>query len=136
LAIKSIAILGSVDRAVIDAGFGFNADAQIGTVTIGGDWSRSSIAAGTNPVNNLFGGPDDAAITGGNDILDLHSRIGAIVIKGQAIGSPAGTGEFGFVAQQIGSLKIESAKIALDPTAKDLKPIGITGDLFLREIPG
>ncbi len=136
VAIKSISILGSVDRAVIDAGFGFNADAQIGTVTVGGDWSRSSIAAGTDPVNDLFGGAADTAITGGNDTVDIHSRIGAIIIKGQAIGTPGGGGEFGFVAQQIGSVKIESAKITLDPIVKDTKPIGTPGDLFLLEIAG
>lgn len=136
VAIKSITITGSVDRAVIDAGFGFNADAQIGTVTVGGDWSRSSIAAGTDPVNNRFGGNDDTAITGGNDLLDIHSRIGAILIKGQAIGSAAGSGEFGFVAQQIGSVKIESAKVAIDPNAKDTKPVGISGDLRVLEIAG
>ncbi|MEQ1858966.1 MAG: hypothetical protein ABMA13_03425 [Chthoniobacteraceae bacterium] len=133
LAIKSVSIGGSVDRAVISVGAGLNADAQIGSLSVGGDWSRSSIAAGIDPVNGFFGGTNDLLIADADDRANIDSCIGSIIIKGQALGTADGTGEFGFVAEQIGSLKIGSAKFPLT-SGDDVIPIGGSGDFFVREI--
>jgi hypothetical protein len=65
----------------------------------------------------------------------LFSRIGSIMIKGFALGDPAGPGEFGFVAEQIGTVKIETVSYKLPGTSGPASlPIGPTGDLALRRI--
>ena len=90
VAIKSINIKGSADNLSVLAGYGFvqnptNADAQIGSVKIGGDWSRGSIVAGATSGGDGFGNTLDAAIPGGDPAIS--SRIASIVIKGQARGT-------------------------------------------------
>jgi hypothetical protein len=84
-------------------------------------------------VNNAFGGGDDHAILGGKDDAALFSRIGSIMIKGQAFGSADGTGEFGFVAQQFGTVKVGGGTFALGSGQTTLQ-VGTTADLTLRQI--
>ncbi len=133
LAIASIKIGGSVDRAVIDAGFGLNADAQIGSVNVTGDWSRSILAAGVDPLSGFFDSATYTLIADADDRGNIRARIGALVIKGQALGSPDGSGEFAFVAQEIGSAKIGKRTVTLT-TGPDVLALGTTGNLTLREI--
>jgi len=140
LSIGSLDVKGSVAFTRILAGYdetatALNADAQIGKVTIGGDWMASSLVAGVQddtdaPLDASFGEIDDQAIAGGDP--EISSRIASITIKGQLLGTAGGTDSFGFVAQQIGALKI--GKVTYPLTAGvDILPLGATGDFNARE---
>ncbi len=149
-AIVSLTVGGSVSRAQILAGFGVgnvaeNAAAGIGAVKVGGSWSASSIVAG---VRNL--GTDD--VLGGTgdgfdnfNFGDSHDnnysttlivpKIASITIGGAIRGSTGGTDHYGFVAGQIGSLKIDGTLIPLTPSAgTDDRLIGLTGDFRVHEV--
>ena len=150
LAIKSLTVGGRVESADILAGYnssgtpsGVNADAQIGAVVVG-DWIASNLVAGVqddaNPAfNAFFGDGNDVKITDPNDAANIVSKIASILIKGTARGTIGGSDHFGFVAQQIGSFKIGTAAFPLIPGAASTLdiagyPVGITGDLRLREV--
>ncbi len=137
LAIKSITIGGRVENTNILAGYsesarGLNADAQIGSVSVGGDWIASSILAGINPfTDGKIGTADDRELLGGEDfgsgpVKDsnaLTSKIASIVIKGGVFGTPGLTTDtFGFGAQEIVSFKIGSVTLPLKP--------GVANDVF------
>jgi hypothetical protein len=105
VAIKSIKILGRVEQTWILAGVntggaGLNGNAQIGTVSVGGDWIASNLVSGCTTTDGTFGDANDAAIAGGT-----MSRIAKIVIKGQVYGEVGTTHTFGFFAESIGSFK-------------------------------
>lgn len=160
-----LTVKGSVDQVRIHAGFGSapfsttvtgrNPDAQIGSVMVTGDWIASSISAGvqgdaTATLNASFGDADDRKIQGGGvtDDANINSKIASIVIKGQAFGTAGGSDHFGFVAQEIGVLKVGAVTFPLtlnppigqpgnpdDPDANDpLLLIGGTGDLRVHEV--
>lgn len=153
LAIGKVTIGGSAELALIRAGFNrventFNADAQIGTVSVNGNWIASSIAAGVDDVgSNGFGNADDAKLAG-TDTAGITSKIASIVIKGYARGTVGGTDHFGFVAQEVGALTVGTAKYRLtknlvagvntpndDLDANDpLLLVGTTGDLRVHEV--
>lgn len=61
------------------------------------------------------------------------SKIGSITIAGQAIGSFGGVDKFGFVAQEVGSLKVGGTTISTTAAIDDVF-IGITNDFKLHEI--
>lgn len=149
VAIKSLTIGGRVELTDILAGyaaisppFATNADAQIGAVVVGGDWIASNLIAGVQddggPQRNVFfGDGDDQKITGGTDTTARISKIASITIKGTARGTLGAGDHFGFVAQQIGSFKIGTTAFPLTVgSANDLAglPVGITGDLRVREV--
>jgi len=140
LAIGSLTIGGSVDRAQILAGYdrsgaAVNGEAGIGSVFVGANWSASSLAAGARAGDDgFFGTADDVAISPNGPIV---SKIASILIKGAASGSAADGDHFGFVAEEIGSFKAGGVKIALSPGAgNDLggQPVGGPGDLRAREV--
>lgn len=144
LAIGKVTIGGRVENARILAGYDVNltpknADAQIGTITVGGDWAGSSIVAGVvDGVDNLFGTPDDAKISGAGttDSANIVSRIASITIKGQVLGTPnsvSATDHFGIVAQRIGTLKVGGRSFALTAGLDDFA-VGLTGDLRVHEV--
>ena len=116
LAIGALSIGGSVDHAQILAGYdrtgaAVNADAGIGRVTVGGNWTASNLAAGVDRgTDGMFGTDDDVLISGGNQII---AKIASIVIKGTATGTEGGTDHFGFVAEQIAAFKVAGAKLTL-----------------------
>jgi hypothetical protein len=141
LAIGNITVNGRVEFTQIEAGYTAdgtpaNGDAQIGLVTIGRDWIASDLVAGaTDGGNGNFGDAGDASIGVGDP--GTHSKIASIAIKGQALGTVGGADHYGFVAQQIGSMKIGASTFALTPGAgNDLAgiDIGMTGDLSVLEI--
>ena len=135
IGITSLSVKGGVTQARILAGYdegvtARNADAVIGKVTVGGDWIASSIAAGVAANGEGgFGTADDTLISGGGTTNDaaLTSRIGSIAIKGQLLGTVAGGDAFGFVAEQIGSVKVGAFSEPLAATV-DAQPLGATGD--------
>jgi hypothetical protein len=147
VAIGKVTIGRRVENARILAGYDAgltpkNPDAQIGAVTIGGDWVASSIVAGVDDgVDNLFGTADDVKISGAGttNSVSIVAKIASITIKGEALGTPnstSSTDHFGFVAQQIGSLKVGGGSFALTagPSNDSIELSPITGDLTIREV--
>lgn len=142
VAIGSVRVLGRVERAKILAGYDTkagakDADAQIGTVFVGGDWIASSMAAGAVPgANSLYGDSDDAKMTGGvKDDGSINSQIKSVTIGGQVLGTVGGSDHFGFVAESIGIVRIGGA---LQPVnlgiSNDNLSVGITSDFNVHEI--
>ena len=144
VAIGTIRVMGRVEYGLIDAGtFGehTNADAQIGTVTVGGDWIASSLVAGTNAgVDGLYGTADDVKSAGGKDLVNVLSSIGSITINGTVIGTAITGDHFGFVAETVGTVTINGAAIphVAGPHNDDILLAtdidGLFGDVRLREI--
>lgn len=113
-----------------------NGDASIGAVVVKGDWFASSISAGVRDMSaNGFGGADDV-IMPENNAAGIASRIASIVIGGTIGGSATAGDTFGFVAQQIGSVKIGGSTVFTGTPATDaVKAIpNITNDIFIREV--
>ncbi len=122
VAIKTVHIKGSVTDVQLGAGYhpGFyiEPDAQIGHVTIGGDFTRSSIVAGATDVSmDGYGNADDivdpVATVAGFDHPDIHSAIASVVIKGGVFGSTDTTAHFGIEAESVGTLTIGKNQITL-----------------------
>ena len=108
-AIASLSIGGEVRNALVLAGFNSvlgqaNADASIGAVKVGGNWTASSLVAGVRDSGADGYGINDALQTVSNDPA-LIARIASIAIKGVVTGTATAPDHFGFVAQQIGSFK-------------------------------
>jgi hypothetical protein len=139
IAFGKITIGGRVERTDILAGyngvFAMNGNAQIGAVTVGGDWRASSLVAGIQDAGAPgFGDAGDIVIP--NPAPDaIVSRIGKVTIKGIITGSGATGDQFGITAQQIGVFKVGKNKLSLTEatdTAIALAPI--TADVNLREV--
>jgi hypothetical protein len=143
LTIGSVKVGGSVRFTQILAGYSqsfdpVNEDAQIGKITMGRDWVASTAAAGVDPVNGLFGDADDRKIPEITDPSGVSSAIASIVIKGQALGTGTDGDHYGFVAEQIGILKVGARTYDLQPGPNNDVPgfaVGSTGDLGVREVP-
>ena len=138
VAIGSITVGGSVEHTVVTTGRQTtNGHSQIGAVKVGGDWIASSIAVGAlTAAGNYdltgFGNGDDALLAGGP--VNIVSKIASIVIKGEVRGTAGGGDHFGFVAQEIGSLKVGALAYALKKGVKEDIALGSTGDFNLHEI--
>ncbi len=148
ITIGSVKVGGNVERALILAGWTadtvpVNPDVQIGKVTVTGDWTASTLAAGVNSLAGGFGDADDVAIAGGG-LPAIHSRIAAVTIKGAVAGTAAADVTFGFVADEIGAFRVGTKKFVLakganndDTTAIDPNfVLGADGDVRVREIAG
>jgi hypothetical protein len=136
VAISKIAIGNRVENARILAGYGtfvspVNGNAQVGTVTVGGDWISSSLVAGVQDGGSAgFGDAGDTIIGSGT-----IAKIASIRIKGTVIGTSAGGDQFGFVSHTIGSFK--AGNIVLPFTATSLEFFNLslnTDDVTVREI--
>jgi hypothetical protein len=143
VAIDSLQVLGRMEYAQVLAGvepFGEarNADAQIGSVTVGGDWIASSLIAGAVAGNAFFGDGDDARMSGSRvkDEPAVQSRIGSLTVGGQVLGTVGGVVDsFGIVAQVVGGIRIGGTAIPPSPgPGKDLLFLGITGDCTVKEV--
>jgi hypothetical protein len=138
LAIGKLKVTGRVEFANILAGYDvndspINGNAQIGNVTIGGDWIASNLVAGVQP--DAFGqfGLYDFLIPGGTGL----SKIGKIVISGRALGTIDLLDHYGFVARQIVSFKVGKTTFPLQAgAANDIAgfTVGATGDLVVKEV--
>jgi hypothetical protein len=139
IAIAGLAVGGRVEDADILAGYDSvslaptNADAQIGNVSVAGDWIASNLLAGAEPSGGQF-----AKITGGTDNAAITSSIGSITIGGQVLGTPAtinNSDSYGFAAELVKSLSIGGTKIKLlSGPDNDYLPIGATADVALEEV--
>ncbi len=141
LAIGSLTVGGRVFGAEILAGYSpdltnspygepVNADAQIGTVRVGGNWIISNLIAGVaRGSDTYFGDSNDAKIsgTGIKDNLDSRtiSRITAVIIGGYVAGSSAADDVYrgGIGAQWIG--RVVTGGVAVLPLHG-----GISNDTF------
>jgi hypothetical protein len=147
LAIGKVFIGGHATRLNVLAGFDFgtilnpnpaNGNAQIGTVSIGGDWVASNVVAGVenfganatdddgfvdDEIN--FGDANDHIING---LASSIAKIGSIIIKGVVAGTMAGGDHFGFVSHAIGSLKISGTTVPI----ADALLAPLTGDVRLH----
>jgi hypothetical protein len=144
LAIGHIAVGGRVELTNILAGYNFslsaiNGDAQIGAVIVGGDWVASNLVAGAKNAasgNTKFGDGNDASIGAGN--ASIIAKIASITIKGQVFGTPVSvnsTDHFGFVAEQVGLVKIGGNAIALAAGPhNDNFVVGETSDITVHEV--
>ncbi len=149
VAITSITILGSVSDAIVLAGYGLNntavnGNASIGAVKVGGSWKDANIVAGVKNLgtDDLTGGSGTAAdnVSFGDfhDVIiggTLVSKIASITIGGSVSGGAAPTEHYGFVAQQIGSVKIGGTTIPLNAgPSNDTRDLAITGDFTIHEV--
>lgn len=120
LAVKSLAVRGTIENATINLGLGQNADASIGAVSAGRGWMASSLAAGVaSGLDGFFGTTDDVTAGINRDQQNLFSTIASITITGQAFGTPATGDSFGIVAEQINAAKIGAATLKLDKGQRD-----------------
>jgi hypothetical protein len=122
LAFGNINIAGNVERANIRAGNGAffesgsftflnNPDAQIGSVTVGGNWTASELGAGTySRTGDRY---NKLAIAGVPDSSRRLARIGSIAIGGSVRGTSAAGDHFGFIAEEIGRVRIGGSDRAL-----------------------
>ena len=148
VAIASVTVKGTVWQSEIGAGANqmgfFNPDAQIGSITVAGDWDGSSAFAGAfYGDDGQFGTADDVLITpdgGYTDNPNIISKIAKVTIAGHVYGDIFSSRTTGFVAQQIGSLKVSGATYVLQPgkvpnaQPLDLVNLSFFGDVKLREI--
>jgi hypothetical protein len=141
LAIGKVAILGQVSGTSFLAGYDLsgapvNPDAQIGVVTVRGDWTASNLVAGVAEGGDAgFGNPLDVKAPGA-DAAGIVSKIARLVIGGSVVASGAAGASFGIVAQYIGEVQIGGDKLALDKQANGQVFAVIEGDggLTVREV--
>lgn len=125
VAIKSVSVAGNVQFAEILAGYNSdtstlargvatNGDAQIGAVTIGGDFISSSIIAGLDAGSGgAFGDAGDTLISPGS--ATIFASIASVAIKGQALGTAAAgdAAHYGIGAQFVGAVTVGKTKVPL-----------------------
>jgi hypothetical protein len=125
LAFKSITVTHNVTTGYFLAGYDLNfqpvnGHAQIGAVTVGGNWTSSSLVAGVRDLeHDGFGDSDDLRIQT-NDGSALVSKIASITIKGTVSGTAGSGDHYGFIAQQIGALTIGGQRFAVTATGTEL----------------
>jgi hypothetical protein len=139
VAIQSLTVLGRVERADVLAGYlqntAISGEAQIGAVTVGGDWIASNLVAGAKAgADGQFGTADDAPIGPGDPAIP---KIASVAVGGQVLGTVGGSDHFGFVSQQIGSFRVNGISLPMHPgPGNDLAglAVGPTGDVTVREV--
>ena len=146
LALGSLSVGGDVIFARIDLGLSpdgdrQNADAQLGSVRVRGDWASSNLLVGAKVgLDSRAGTSDDVKLSGvgANFFTDtaLRSRIGSVLIGGEVRGSLDFAGSHvGFVAEQIGSFKALGfrAQLTAGKDAPIIVPSSV-GVVTIREI--
>ncbi len=145
IAINAFTVKGDVLNAEILVGYNrdfiaTNSDASIGTLTVKGMWTASSVAVGVADFAADGFGRNDRPIFAGADGTGIDttpkiiSRIASLIIAKVAEGSATAGDFFGITAQSIVKAKINGVKIVLDKLIKDDIAIGMTGDFHLVEL--
>lgn len=142
IAIGTITVGGQVENTTIRAGYDpatsnpVNADAQIGKVSVGGDWIRSNLVAGVVSEDAVFGNADDSIIGEVGSVPGIIASIASITIKGSLIGTFGGTDGYAFTAEEIKAVTIAGKKVLLNegPSNDDLIPSGVAPDIRIREL--
>jgi hypothetical protein len=150
VAIGRLTIRGSAQHMQVLAGYdrtnvdgrprAVNADAQIGAVTVGGDWTASSVVAGAVAGDNGYFGDGDAnegktTGAGVKDTAGVTSKIGSLTIRGAATSSADGADHYGVMAEAVGAVKVGPTAVALKAgTSNDLVLVGGTDDFKVKEV--
>jgi hypothetical protein len=112
-----------------------NGDASIGVVTVGGNWTASSLVAGvTAGTDGLFGTDDDKTISRDNSIV---ATIASLTIKGTVGGSENANDQNGLIAAHLGAIKVGKTVLTLTRGARNdltVIPLGLNGDVAVREV--
>jgi hypothetical protein len=115
LAIGKVTIGGRVERAQILAGYNLslaptNGNAQVGAVSVSGDWIASDLIAGVADGGAFgFGDAGDLAGPAASGI----AKIASITIGGRVAGTVAGGDQFGFESHKIGSFTVGGVPIPI-----------------------
>lgn len=115
----------------IDGNETYQRTAAIAAITVKGAFARTSIVAGIDPGNGVFGDLDDTAATN----LPGTSSIGAISLAVGSLAPATGTQVFAIEAGTIKSLKLGTNPAAAITSAQllDLAPSGVdTDDIIVR----
>ncbi len=138
IAIGRISIGGSVERAQILAGYdtnlsALNGNAQIGAVTVGGDWIDSSMAAGVTNTNGpgFLGDGHDSVI---GDLANSIARIASITITGMVAGSGSPGEHFGFVSHFVGPFKSLGFSVPATSAPETTLPPTVTQDVAILAV--
>jgi hypothetical protein len=145
LAIGSVTVNGRVEFGLIEAGVAtltalayqpVDADAQIGSVTIGGDWIASSVAAGAVAGRFGFGEDTDAKMSGAEvrDDPNVSSAIGSVTIGGEALVPTMGLAQFGIVAEDVGKVKVGGTTVFEHGHGTTLVQVGLLNNFHVHEI--
>ena len=137
-AIGSLKIKGGATHALVLAGytgtFGSNADASIGTVTVGKNWVASSIAAGIEDTGAPGYGVGDLLLGDGD--TSLVARIASITIGGVFLPGENPLMSYGFAAEEIVKARIGGVKAPLHPQpSNDSFNLWAFPNLGLLEVP-
>jgi hypothetical protein len=139
VALKSLTVGGSVLNANIGGGSHITPDASLGPVLVKGQWVASSIFAGITEGNdNILGTADDTLFP--NHSSSIVSKIASITILGAVsgnVGFDFGLSAFGFVAEEIGYLKIGKSIVPLQKGPRNdavTRFLGTTIDVRVREV--
>jgi hypothetical protein len=110
-----------------------NADASIGKVKVNGDWRASSLVAGAQDTVPTGFGTGDTLQAGGSPTV--IARLAGIMIKGSVTGSLSAGDHFGFVAEQIDSVKISGRLLPLtDGPSNNNGLVQFTDDVRVLEV--
>jgi len=136
ITVGSSKVSGSVSFTNILAGYNpagtvFNAAAQIGAVTVYGNWTASNLVAGAGPGPDGQFGTSDDVVLGHSDYAAISSQIGPIVIKGTVVDVNNAV-HYGFVAQKVTSLSVDGKPITLTPGV--LVPVDTSGKVNVYEL--
>ena len=140
ITVGSSKVSGSVSFTNILAGYnptgtGVNAAAQIGPVTVHGNWTASNLVAGAAPgPDGQFGTADDVVLKS-SDAHDAISQIGPIIITGTVSGNSANlAANYGFVAQEVTSLTVDGKPITLKPGIVTVPASPSAGTVTVNEV--
>lgn len=141
VAIRSFSVRGDVVGATVLAGYDtssqpVNADAQVGPVSVLGDWTTSILAAGvTAGGDGVFGTGDDAVIAEAGQLAAVSARIASVRVGGQATGTGSAGDGYGFFAQTVGAFNLGGVAVPMRAgIANDSLVFGSTLDVYLREV--
>ncbi len=138
--VKTTVVPGNVSFTNILAGYTptgtlVNGSAQIGSVTVYGNWTASNLVAGAAGHDGQFGTADDVALGHGDD--KAISQIGPIIITGTVAGNVYNSAaHYGFVAQEVTSLTVDGKGITLTPGPNNdhLVSLDSTGTVTVNEV--
>lgn len=99
---------------LIDGDEEYQRAASIASLTVNGAFGQTSVIAGVNPGDGIFGNGNDVAATAIGQLIN-PSLIGKITLAVGTTGTPTGTEQFGIEAAAIGGLKVAGVAITAFP---------------------
>jgi hypothetical protein len=135
--IGKVTIGGGVSNLDILAGYhikdtgvfeGYNGDASVASVKVGGNWSSSNITAGVETNSTSLGFSQAATSIIAGSASNVKAWVGSVSIGGQASGMPGSIFTCGIVAEQqdgLSSIKVGKKSFTFN-LPSDVVPIGST----------